>query len=380
VQRGQCGYGLGHRVRDLIQAGGRWLGWGRRQGDLRTYANSEIMSGSRHLGPQTSPMTRSLRRHLSISLRTVCRHRNDSFPRKAAYILRSRAYNSRTGIWHDFTEKGGVEDSGIVGWNGTLEELLVAAVMSEQRDRAVEGREIINAIPFELTRRQRLALAKKCARYIARKFAAAVVYAVHRPPDDPRNWHVHFLMTSRRVISGRALGLKTRELDDRKTGGPHIEAFRAWWCAAMNLALRQAGHEGNVEHRSYFRVGEEAEPGSHKGVRRTAIERRHRPRPLPIPQVPSPEIAPPAQEKPLPAGRSLKNARADAQGADVGHTSSPPIGETGQSKRAIQHELDLVGSTVPPALLESEETQPERQIRPPLPTPSIPGLAPGRER
>jgi hypothetical protein len=329
-------------------------------------------------------MTRSLRRRLSISIRKVRRHHGDSFPRKAAYIFRSKEYNPRTGTWYDFQQKGTIEARGMEGWDGTLEELIEAAVMSEpeRRPKVVEGREAIKAIPEELSVRERLALVKKCAAYLARKFTVAVLYAIHPPPKggDPRNWHAHFLFTSRKVVFGHALGPKTRELDDLKTGGQHIEAIRAWWCAAANLALRQAGYPGDLEHKSYYRLREKGEPGSHNGERRTSIERRHGKRPISDLDVPTFETAPEAQGQGVPSGNAIEIAGSKGPDAGTGHKSGEPSPPAEHSKASVQPELAFVAGTMAPEAAEPEESSPERPIWRPLSTPDVPAPVQGPTR
>jgi hypothetical protein len=179
-----------------------------------------------------------------------------------------------------------------MGYGGSLEELISEVVFSEQehRKKVVEGREITVAFAHEFSATERLALARKCAKYLIRKFGAAVFFAIHRPSakGDQRNFHMHVLLTSRKVVGGTRLGKKTRELDCLVTGGRHVEAFRCWWTATQNKMLRKGGHVADLEHRSFARLGIKGEPGRHLGERRTAIRRRHSLRKLPVPSVPAP--------------------------------------------------------------------------------------------
>ena len=262
-------------------------------------------------------------RFLSVRIAKVCRHRGDSFSRQVAYIWRSIAVNPRTGQQYDFRKAGPVEATGLVGWKGEPEELIVAATFAERRQKAVEGRVAILALPHEFTRKQRLAVVEDCAERLAKKFHVAVVFAIHPPPEDgdERNWHAHLLFTSRRV-EGRTLGRKTRELDSFKTGGKHVEEFRATWCSGLNALLLKNGHRPNVEHKSFARLGVKAKPTRHRGERQTAIIRkrvrtaslsqpatiapRENLRPLPIPVVgpflrplPTPNLVPKISTAPI---------------------------------------------------------------------------------
>ena len=223
-------------------------------------------------------MSQTIPRHLSISVENVRRHERDSFARQVSYISRSVATNPRTGTTHDFRNHGPVEATGLEGWDGNIKELIYAATNSEseRRVRVVEGRVAILALPHEISAPERLQLARECARYFSKTFGVAVIFGIHPPPEDGdgRNWHLHVLITARRVIGGHGLGKKTRELDSLQTGGGHIESFRSWWCSAMNTVLRAGGHLANVEHKSFARLGLEDTPTRHLGERQTAIDRK----------------------------------------------------------------------------------------------------------
>lgn len=216
-------------------------------------------------------------RFLSMSIRKVRRHDGDSFAQQSAYINRTVVINPRTGHRHDYRKKDAVEVTGIAGWKGTHDQLVSAAVFSEKRRKAVEGRMAILALPEEFSQDERHAVTMQCAEYLAEKYQVAVAYAIHSPPEkgDQRNWHAHLLFTSRRVTEGLRLGHKTREWDALKTGGDHTEAFRSWWCAALNMTLQTGGRTANIQHKSFARLGiEDRAPSKHNGERRTEIIRK----------------------------------------------------------------------------------------------------------
>ena len=216
-------------------------------------------------------------RFLSISLVKVCRHKGASFPDKLAYIARTDATNPRTGAKSDYRAEGPVETVGVAGWDGSRDELIDCAVFSEVRKKAVEGRHLILALPHEFNRDERRGGVEKMASHLVTNYGVAVAFAIHPPAaeGDQRNWHAHLLFTSRRVVGGRSLGKKTRELDSLKTGGGHVGKLRAWWCAALNTTLLETGRTANIEHRSFERLGIEGVPTKHRGERRVAIQRAH---------------------------------------------------------------------------------------------------------
>ena len=100
--------------------------------------------------------------------------------------------------------------------------------------------------------------------------------AVHAPSREgnQRNYHAHILTTTRVVGADGALGAKTRELDDKKTGPAHVEALRELWAIQVNHALQRIEAAARVDHRSHARRGLDAVPSITMGAGATALERR----------------------------------------------------------------------------------------------------------
>ena len=123
---------------------------------------------------------------------------------------------------------------------------------AEKRSDANTAREIVVALPHELSAEERERLVRALAEHLVERFGVAVDAAIHEPSaeGDDRNHHAHLLMTTRRV--GRdGLGAKTRELNDRKTGPAAIRELRAWWADRSNAALAEAKQSARVDHRSH---------------------------------------------------------------------------------------------------------------------------------
>jgi hypothetical protein len=226
------------------------------------------------------PSSRS-RRFLSFSVSKVSRAKKKSFAREAAYIARLRMLNHRTGRIHDHRKKGGLLGQGMVGWKGSLEDLIRAASSAEKRCDAVEGRLTIAALPSELDDKTCLGLLGNLAQHLVKKYKVGVLFALHEPDPggDPRNKHGHLIYSSREVgEDGQSLGKKTRQWDSKKDGPQCIKDLRTWWSATLNAALEKAGYEPNVELRSYAQLGIERpkKEAKHDGIVRTAIRRRER--------------------------------------------------------------------------------------------------------
>lgn len=352
----------------------------------------EVRLGS---APHSLGMSSKRRRHLSINFKKACRHRGHPFARQVAYIGRSKAYDPRTATTYNFSRKNEIEAFGMIGFKGTIEDLIDQVVLSEpvRRTRVVEGREITVALAKEFTAAERLALARRCAKYFVRQFQVAVLFGVHLPDakGDQSNWHIHFLITSRRVVGRTRLGEKTRELDSLVTGGGHVRDFRAWWTGIQNKALRKGGHQANLEHRSFETLGIEGAPGKHQGVRNTAIRRR-RFRKLSVPNVPVPvRTIPPlptprtaTQTAPAPAPSIIANPHPTAPQSPVQlELFAPQQGDCPRDDRGFP----ILRTPVPAPVLAREPEAPAapgignavriRKLRTPSRTKDGPTPAPG---
>ena len=97
---------------------------------------------------------------------------------------------------------------------------------------------------------------------------------------DGRNWHVHFLQTTRTVgkdgFGGKAeleLDGKTKEKLGYATGKDQIREMRTRWADHVNAALGKAGHEARVTEKSFKDQGVEQIPTIHLGATATKMER-----------------------------------------------------------------------------------------------------------
>lgn len=210
-----------------------------------------------------------------LSVQPISRAKGRSAVACAAYRSGELLRDKRTGQTHDYRRKGGVLSTGLIGWQGTREELWQAAEAAERRKDARVAREIVVAIPEGLDADAMRAQVLAMVEWLHLRYGVAVDYAVHSPSraGDQRNYHAH-LMLSTRASDGHALAAtKVRVLDDRKTGPEEIEAIRAYWgehCQSMVSENERVAWD----HRSFARRGLEIEPTKHVGVHATAIERR----------------------------------------------------------------------------------------------------------
>lgn len=191
--------------------------------------------------------------HLKVS--TISRSKGRSAVAAAAYRTGRAFLDVRTGDVHDYRRKQGVKETFIaapdgVDWVEGHEALWNAAEAAETRKNAVTAREWLIALPHELDAVQRTELARALATELVTRYGVVVDVAIHAPSreGDQRNHHAHLLCTTREATP-EGFGKKTRILDAAKTGGPEIEAMRAWWADTVNDALAAAKRPERIDHR-----------------------------------------------------------------------------------------------------------------------------------
>ena len=229
----------------------------------------------------------------SASVKTVSRGGGRSATAAAAYRNGEEITDERTGEVHDYRRRTGVEHVASFAPEGMAPqpsaELWNRAEAAEVRKNARVAREVLVALPAELTPAQRRELAQGIAQALADRYGTAGTLAVHTPDreGDQRNHHAHILMTTRRLEPSGALGEKTRELDDVKRGPQEVEWVRAMIEARTNHALERAGSAERVDRRSLveqraaaLEAGDQERaaeldrlPTIHEGPRVTAIRR-----------------------------------------------------------------------------------------------------------
>ena len=220
----------------------------------------------------------------SLHVKTVSRSSGRSVVAAAAYRAAENIGDDRLGVVWDFTRKGGVLHTEIITPQGAPEwakdraELWNAAERAEdkstRRSSATTGRDIILALPHELTDEQRTDAVREFAAALVKRYGVAIDFAIHAPDrhGDERNYHAHLLMTTRR-LGPDGFGQKTRELDDFKTGPREIEAIRVMWERIGNRALQQAGLDIRIDCRSFADQGIDREATVHLGPVASGMER-----------------------------------------------------------------------------------------------------------
>ncbi|MBV9828311.1 MAG: MobA/MobL family protein [Alphaproteobacteria bacterium] len=220
----------------------------------------------------------------SLHVKIVSRSKGRSVVAAAAYRAGESLGDDRLGVVWDFTRKYGVLHTEIIAPEGAPEwatnraELWNAAERAEdkstRRNTAATGRDIILALPHELTDAQRLDAVRQFAESLVRRYGVAVDFAIHAPDrhSDERNFHAHLLMTTR-WLGPKGFGAKTRVLDDYKTGPGEIETIRQTWEQVGNRALEKAGFDIRIDCRSFADQGVDREATVHLGPVASGMER-----------------------------------------------------------------------------------------------------------
>jgi len=223
-------------------------------------------------------------------MKPIARSTGRSAVASAAYRTAEKLTNVRDGLTHDFTRKVGVEHVEIMlpeginaDWAKDRSALWNAAEFAENRKDARVAREFEVALPHELSREQRIALAVEFAQALADRYGAAVDVAVHRPhPDsDVRNHHAHIMMTTRQVTE-TGLGEKTAIERENKwllsnnlpTSQMQLRDLRQCFEDTANRHLALAGLDLRIDHRSHIERGLEIIPTEHAGVHATQMQRQ----------------------------------------------------------------------------------------------------------
>lgn len=224
----------------------------------------------------------------------------------AAYRHCAKLEREQTAEEIDYSRKGGNAQSEFVlpkdapAWIADFAGRHTAAETSAFFWNAVEGhelrrdaqfmREIVVALPNELTQEQNIALVRDFVNAELSSRGIVADWAYHDMPDNP---HVH-LMTSLRPLTQDGFGAKRVPImgDDgapargsdgkiryaQFTGGmERLKEMRQAWADIQNHHLAKHGHEIRVDHRSFEELGLDAVPTTHRGPAADNMDARGEP-------------------------------------------------------------------------------------------------------
>lgn len=186
----------------------------------------------------------------------------------AAYRSGTALANPETGEIFDYTRKTGITSTFIIGpdaapaWALDRQSLWAAVQAKETRKNSQLARELIVALPHELTAAESVDLVRDWvqAHLVADGMVADV--AIHDPAprneEDPANRHAHILLTTRELDPGQPDGW-AKNKNRAWNGTEALEHWRETWAAAQNDAFAERGLTTRVDHRTLDAQRAEAE-------------------------------------------------------------------------------------------------------------------------
>ena len=189
----------------------------------------------------------------------------------AAYRASEKLHDQTRDITFDYSRKQAVEHSEILApdhapeWASDRQSLWNAVEAREDQSNrpgdAQLAREVLVTLPRELGAEECIALVRAFVRdeFVGKGMVADV--SVHRPmaSDGGEQPHAHILLTMRRIEDGQFTS-KAREWNWR------VKDWRVAWQDHANSALREAGSDARIDHRSLEARGINRAPQPKQGV------------------------------------------------------------------------------------------------------------------
>lgn len=193
------------------------------------------------------------------NIKNFSRGKGESATAAAAYRAGIDILDTRTRKLHHYSRRGGVVShhmlapAGAPQWCNDPAVFFDACEGWESRANAIVGRELEVSLPHEMNTEQRERLALSLGQLLVDRYQTVVLVAIHSPSPkgDQRNFHVHLLMSSRRVGTDGLGSRAGAEFDARGgRGADEIRVVRALVSDTINKALKSAGFSESVDHRT----------------------------------------------------------------------------------------------------------------------------------
>ena len=231
---------------------------------------------------------------LHASAKQVGRSSGRSSVAAAAYRSGEIIVDERTGLVHDYRQKGGIEHTRIYLPDNAPDHLNDRASLwnavefKENRKNSTTAHELEIAFPHEFNAMQRREAGDMISKEIMRRYNCAVDIAYHQPnrEGDQRNFHAHILFTTRGFDEGSKDGWsknKFRDLSSDKItvdgeattrGKEEVKSLRAFTASEMNRISERDKLDVKTEHLSFEARGIDKEPTQKMGYMATQLERR----------------------------------------------------------------------------------------------------------
>ena len=207
------------------------------------------------------------------SAKSIGRSAGRSATAAAAYRAGKKIEDKRLGLMHDYSRKRDVDHAEVMAPDGAPEwarnrsQLWNEVESTEKRRDAQLARELVVALPRELSRVEKLILVSTFAKTAFSERGIVADLTVHGVSSG--NPHAHIMLTTRE-IGPEGFGRKNRGWGRKET----LREWRSEWARHANAALERSGRVARIDHRSLEAQGIGREPGVHLGPRVAAMERR----------------------------------------------------------------------------------------------------------
>jgi len=216
------------------------------------------------------------------SVKAFSRAKGHSAVAAAAYRSGDVLVDQRTGEVHDYSRKGGTDESFILApnnapqWVMDRERLWNEAERIETRKNSQVAREVLVALPLELNHKERLELVVE---YVNTVFTnKGIVCDIGMHDVESHNPHAHIMFTNR-AITYEGFAEKIKQPKDRnlyfEQRREELAEIRQTWTALTNLKLEGVGSEFRIDHRSYKDRGIDQVPTTHLGKAANQLKQRN---------------------------------------------------------------------------------------------------------
>ena len=218
--------------------------------------------------------------HFDVSI--TKRAQGQSAVAKAAYNSRSQLTDVRTGKKYDYSHKCDLAYSAILLpanaplWASNREDLWRQAELAEKRKDSQTARQIVLALPRELSLEQNIELVRSFVELECASLGMAADINLHemkeRLSNNPENHnpHAHILLTMREFEGDDFAAKKNRSWNKKQL----IADWRVAWQNHANAALEKAGSDARIDHRSLEAKGSELIPQIHLGSAAISMQQR----------------------------------------------------------------------------------------------------------
>lgn len=218
------------------------------------------------------------------SVKAFSRAKGHSAVAAAAYRSGDELVDERTGEIHDYSRKSGTDESFIIApkdapdWVTDRSKLWNEAERIETRKNAQVGREVLVALPLELSHEERVELVAEYVDTVFTKKGIVADVAMH--DVESQNPHAHIMFTNR-AIDLEGFVEKEKQPKDRKkyfeARKEELAEIRETWSELANLKLAGIGSEFTIDHRSYRDRGIDQAPTTHLGKAAHGLHKRNEP-------------------------------------------------------------------------------------------------------